>query len=355
LGSLFPLSLRDTLFMFFILIVAGVFCFALQGQDSGYSYVSMLFFLAVVLISRFTNGYFYGTAASILGMFCVNYMFTYPYFAFNFSIAGYPVTFISMLCVSIITSTMTTRIKEQEKLRAAAEQEKLRSNLLRAISHDLRTPLTSILGAASTLLENDGHIENTQRTELLRNIQQEGEWLIRMVENLLSVTRFQGGIASIHKQPEAVEEIVAAAVQKFRKNYDVLPVTVSVPDTLLEIPMDPILIEQVLLNLLENAVKHAKDATRITLCVYREEQAARFEVWDDGAGIPDAQLRTLFKGYLYRAEQEADANRNMGVGLSVCTAIVQAHGGTLEAQNVSDGVVFRFWLPLERKEEEHAI
>lgn len=343
--TLFVFSLRDTLYTIAVLLTAGALCYALRGLDrsGGSTYASMLFILAVVLISRFTEGYFYGTAASVLGMFAVNFIFTYPYYAFNFTIAGYPVTFISMLCVSVITSTLTTRIKEQEKLRAAAEQEKLRGNLLRAVSHDLRTPLTSILGAASTMLESGENLGEMERRDLLRSIRQESEWLIRMVENLLSVTRFQGGIAAIHKQPEPVEEIVGAAISKFRRNFE-LPVKVEAPEEFFEVPMDPILIVQVLLNLLENAAKHAENATRIRIRVFREEQSACFEVWDDGAGIAD--LHGIFDGCLHQAEQQSDTGRGMGVGLSVCASIIKAHGGELTAENTPGGAVFRFRLPL---------
>ena len=118
-------------------------------------YVSMIFLLAVLVISRMTDGYFYGILAAVVGVFGINYVFTYPYFAFNFSISGYPITFISMAAVAVITSAMTTQIKQQEKIRADTEKEKMRGNLLRAVSHDLRTPLTSIVGATSAMIEND--------------------------------------------------------------------------------------------------------------------------------------------------------------------------------------------------------
>lgn len=196
-------------------------------------------------------------------MILVNYIFTYPYFAFNFTISGYPATFISMFATSIMTSAMTTRIKQQERMRSEAEKEKMRGNLLRAISHDLRTPLTSIVGTTSALLENDGKISPQQQRELLKESHDDAEWLIRMVENLLSITRMSGQETKIQKVPEAVEEIIGETIRKLQKRYPQAQISVSVPDELLIVPMDAILIEQVLMNLLENAIQHSQSTDKI--------------------------------------------------------------------------------------------
>ena len=116
-------------------------------------FVSMIFVLMVVLVARLTDGYVYGVTASFIGVICVNFVFTYPYLAFNFTMTGYPVTFLTMLSVSLIVSTLTSQIKQQEQLRMETERETMRANLLRAVSHDLRTPLTSIAGSTSAILE----------------------------------------------------------------------------------------------------------------------------------------------------------------------------------------------------------
>ena len=193
----------DTLLSLGILSLAVLLCLLIRLWDSGDVYVAMIFVLAVLLISCSTTGYFHGVAGSIVAIFCVNFLFTYPYFAFNFTLSGYPVTFLTMLIVSVLTSTLTTRIKAHEKLRADAEKEKLRGNLLRAVSHDLRTPLTSILGATATVLDNDNRIEPEKRRQLLREVQEDAEWLLRVVENLLSITRIGEATARVRKQPEA--------------------------------------------------------------------------------------------------------------------------------------------------------
>ena len=346
----FPLCWRDTFFTLFCIACAALLCVLLRRMDRNSDvYVSMIFLLDVVVTSRWTRGYFYGLAASLAGIFGVNYVFTYPYFAFNFTLSGYPITFISMLAVALIVSTMTAQIKEQESIRIEAEKERLRGNLLRAVSHDLRTPLTSILGASSTILENDQLLSPEKRQELVSEIKEDAQWLIRMVENLLSITRIGGETAKIAKEYEAVEEIVGEAVRKFKKSFAFPPVTVSVPDELLMVPMDAILIEQVIINLLENAALHAKHITRIRMVVFQRGTDAVFEVRDDGDGIDKAIMPYLFKGYALEMDTgSSDKKRSMGIGLSVCKSIVNAHGGRMEAENAPEGgAVFRFILPME--------
>lgn len=336
--------------MFFIVILAAaILCLLLRLIDDSDGYVSMIFLLAVLVISRITDGYFYGILASVVGVFGVNYAFTYPYLAFNFSISGYPITFISMLLVSVITSAMTTQIKQQEKLRADTEKEKMRGNLLRAVSHDLRTPLTSIVGATGAMIENDDMLTSEERKELLSEVKEDAEWLIRMVENLLSITRIGGEEAKINKEPEAVEEIVAESVRKFKKQFPGQTVSVSVPDELLMVPMDAILVEQVIINLLENAVLHGKGATKIQLTVRRTLSDAVIEVRDNGVGIKEEVFPHLFDGYFRQQSSNGntDSKRNMGIGLSVCMSIVKAHGGMMGAENLPEGgAQFRFTLPL---------
>ncbi len=347
------LSWRDGCISFLIMAGAIACCFFLRMLADGNIYVSMVFVLAVLLIARTTDGYFWGILASVVSVFAVNYVFTYPYFALNFTISGYPVTFISMLVVSILTSAMTTQIKQQERVRRAAERERIRGDLLRAISHDLRTPLTSILGASSAMLENDEHIDAQRRHELLSEICEDANWLIRMVENLLSITRIDDSVKRIRKQAEPAEDVVGEALQKFKKRYPRAEVDVCVPDELLMVPMDPLLIEQVLINLLENAVRHGKTTRRISLSVVRDEDRARFEVADDGMGIQRELMDTLFEGCLGRTDRSSDGARGMGIGLSVCMSIIKAHGGQMDAENLKEGgAKFWFTLPLEEDKYE---
>ena len=300
-----------------------------------------------VLVARLTDGYVYGVAASFFSVILVNYAFTYPYGAVDFTIAGYPLTFLTMLSVSLIVSAMTSQIKRQEKQRIEAEREALRANLLRAVSHDLRTPLTSIVGSTSAILENADVLSRQQKAELLRGVRDEAQWLIRMVENLLSITRMGDPAARIDKELQAVEEVLASVAAKFQQRFPAIHLELAAPEEPLFVPMDAILIEQVLMNLLENAACHGHCA-HIRLFVELEGQMAVFTVQDDGQGISPDVLPTIFTPHLRSQTHSTDARRNMGIGLSVCLSIVKAHGGVMSAANAPEGgAVFRFTLPVE--------
>ena len=346
-----PFSWRELLITLLIMAGTTALAFLLHSIDANDTYVPMLFIMGVFLISRYTDGYLLGILSAILGVILVNYIFTYPYFAFNFTISGYPITFLCMLVTSVMTSTMTTHIKQQEKIRAMAEKEKMRGNLLRAVSHDLRTPLTSIWGTTSALLENDDKLSRHQRQELLKECHDDAEWLVRMIENLLSVSRMSGTEAKIKKSPEAVEEIIGEAICKFNKHFPDSQVTVSIPEELLIVPMDATLIEQVLINLLENAVLHGNPPGEIQLRVTETRTQAVFTVRDHGVGLSREVLKHLFDGYLAGRENDlSDSRRNMGIGLSVCMSIVKIHGGEMTAKNHPEGgAEFCFTLPLEEE------
>ena len=343
----FPVSLRDFLTMaFFILIAIGI-CAVLRMTNSGDGFASPVFVLAVLMVSRFTNGYLFGLVSSVLGVICVNYVFTYPYFEIDFTITGYPLSFLAFLMVSVITCALTSQAKQKEELRVENEKVKMRANLLRSVSHDIRTPLTGIVGATSVMLENP-QLTEEERNVLLADVRDDAQWLIQVVENLLSITRVGSDSAQITKQLEMPEEIVAVAVSKFRKRYGDVAVRVTVPDEVLWVPADAILIEQVLVNLMENAVIHGKTTTEICVDVTKREDGVWFMVADNGVGVAEDMLETLFDGSMKHSETTAgDMKRNMGIGLSVCTTIVNAHGGKIQARNLKQGAEFAFMLPTE--------
>lgn len=347
----FHISLKNSMIALGIMVLACLVCTPLHIIGDSDSHVPLIFILAILFISRFTDGYFYGIIASVLSLFCVNYIFTYPYFAFNFTITGYPLTFLSMLVVSVITSAMTSQIKQQEKIRIEAEREKMRANLLRAISHDLRTPLTSITGAITAVIESGDGLDAGKRSELLYEARDDAQWLIRMVENLLSITRIDSE-SHIEKEPEAIEEILSESVLKFKKQFPDIKVSVSVPDELLLVPIDAMLIEQVVMNLLYNSAMHGKHTTEIVITTKSDGENAVFSIKDDGAGFSEERLADAFCGYLPSPEKNAsaDSRRNMGIGLSVCMSIISAHGGKMTANNSPEGgAVLNFTLPLEDK------
>ena len=229
----------------------------------------------------------------------------------------------------------------------------MRANLLRSVSHDLRTPLASILGASSVLMDADASA-NVNRDEMLRQINREAKWLIRVMENLLSVTRFSGGSVSLKKDTEVVEEIVGSSIVKFRRNNPTISVSVTKPEEILLAPMDATLIEQVLLNLFENVVAHGENASHIEVTIARAGNHAVLSVEDDGVGFPDSLLKSVFDGRAMLLRSQPDGRRNMGIGLSVCRSIIRAHGGDITASNrACGGGCVKFWLPCE-EEENHA-
>ncbi len=504
----FYFSWGDTLKSVALLLLATLLCLLLRKLNIGDQNIIMVFILSVIMISRFTSGYTYGIISSILSVLTFNFFFVKPYYTFTAIQPGYPITFLIMLLVALLTGTMVVRIKTQAKIavnrerktellyeinkmllvtrgleniinltndyitsiyersvifypedplngrkgyfkqtindtnsaslqapdeeavahwvfvnkkRAGAgtdtlmgangfympilsqgnvlgvlgisctndkklnhdnraflrmitslvamalerqrlsdeqrhiiietEKEVMRSNLLRAISHDLRTPLTAISGATSAVLENKHTMDESTHDKLLLDIKEDSQWLIRMVENLLSITRLNETAANVSKIPQAVEEVVSESLTRVRNKYQGYKVAVRVPDELLLVPMDATLIEQVIINLLENAFKHSAKESLIELTVTKDDENAIFEVSDNGKGIAPDELPTLFDGYSSGKNKNPDSSRGMGIGLSICRSIIQAHGGKIEAENkIGGGANFRFTLPIKGSE-----
>ena len=326
-GEYIKTSLKGWLIFFSMLGVASAICAMLMRTTTSDVHVPLIFVLAVLIISLSTDGYFYGFLAAFVSVVFVNFAFTFPYLKLDFTIYGYPRTVMTMLAVGFATSTLTARLKAQERLHMVSEREKIRTNLLRAISHDLRTPLTAISGSISTVLEGEDVLTKQQKNELLLDAKKDAEWLCRMVENLLSITRMNGAdMGGITKNDEILEEVLSEAVTAFKKRHDDVPVSVSVPETMIFLPMDAMLIEQV-----------------------REENGmAIVSVADNGRGIDEDTLPHLFDGSLQLSgNKSADTTRSMGIGLSVCKTIVAAHGGDIYAENLPEGgAMFTFTLPL---------
>ena len=221
----------------------------------------------------------------------------------------------------------------------------MRANLLRAISHDLRTPLTSIIGAASSYTENSNHLTEEEKTELVTQINDDANWLLNMVENLLTVTRIQNDESHVSTSLEVVEEVVSEAVQRLRKRIPHAKINVSIPEAFLMVPMDPLLIEQVIMNLLENAVIHSESKQAVDLVVTDSSDSVTFHVIDYGKGLDEDKIPSLFEGQ--SASGSSDSHKGMGIGLSICKTIIQAHNGTICAFNHENGAEFSFTLPKE--------
>lgn len=314
--------------------------------------IAPIYILALIVIVRYTDGYLPGLVSSVIAVVCVNFLFTYPYFELNFTLSGYPITFLEMLGVTLLTCTMTTNMKQQarmiaekDKLLSETEKEKMRANLLRAVSHDLRTPLTGIIGASSSYLDSNELLDESEKTAIVTHIREDADWLLNMVENLLSVTRIHDQSSAVKKTDESVEEIVSAAINRLKKRIPEASVNVSVPEDLLILPMDAILIEQVLINLLENAIVHSQSRKPILCYVDDDEHNVTFHVKDFGIGIDPERLNNIFDGNSYIGNSESDSKKGMGIGLSICKTIITAHNGTINAGNHEQGAEFYFTLP----------
>ena len=343
--------LKDILITLIILSIAFAISLGITIIFDTHSPIPAIFSLAVFLIARYTEIYIYGVAASLIGMLAVNFAFTFPYFKFNFIILENLVSAIVMLIISMMTSVLTTELKRQEKLRVETEKEKMRANLLRAISHDLRTPLTTIYGSSSAMVENVKELDKEQMAELADDIREDAQWLIGMVENLLSVTKIDSGDVKLIKTPVVLEELIDSVLVRFKKRYPKQEVQIEIPDEFIDIPMDAVLITQVIVNMLENAVQHAKGMKNLILRVTTKEDDAVFEIIDDGCGIPKERMNRIFTGYFETGELPADnQKRNMGIGLSVCASVIKAHEGELTVENLEEGgCCFRFVLKMEEE------
>lgn len=347
----------NLLFTFALLGIATALAFFFfYSTERNMTNITVLYILALILISRYTTGYYYGIFAAFFSVACVNFLFSYPFFQLDFTLTGYPITFAGMLTITMLTTAATSRIKKQAKIIAErekaiqeAEREKIRANLLRAISHDLRTPLTTIIGASSSYLEAEDLLSSAEKRELVNNINNDSNWLLNMVENLLSVTKIQGDKSQLKKRPEAIEEVVSEATIRLYKRQPDAKIQVNVPLDFLEIPMDALLIEQVLINLLENAITHSGSTKPVELNITEQADKVTFEVKDYGHGLNESQIDQLFKGG-YSSAGTTDSHRGMGIGLSICKTIIIAHGGDIWAKNHENGAIFTFTLPKDTAE-----
>ncbi|MBR3901757.1 MAG: PAS domain-containing sensor histidine kinase [Ruminococcus sp.] len=344
--------IKNTLISLSILALAFGICLFIQNVFLTETLIPAVFVLAVFLIAFFTEGYIYGIISALFSVLIFNFAFSLPFFKFDFTIPENIISAVIMIIVTIITGALTTQIKRQEAIKAESEKERMRANLLRAVSHDLRTPLTTIYGASSTILDNFDIFSNEQKITLLKGIREDSQWLTRMVENLLSVTKLDGGKVKLLMNSVPLEELIDSVLRKFRKRYPEQEVIIDIPDEFISIPMDALLIEQVLVNILDNAVEHAEGMTELRLKVKVDEKRTTFEISDNGCGIDAERLKTIFTG-CGGGTAPTDTKINSGIGLSVCATIIKAHGGEIFAESPKNGgAVFSFCLNNEENCDE---
>ncbi|WP_195549001.1 sensor histidine kinase [Coprococcus comes] len=265
---------NNTLFTLTLLGIAtalAFFFFSFVSENT--ANIALLYIIAQILIARYTNGYLHGLFSSVFSVICINFFFTYPFFRLNFTLSGYPVTFIGMLIITLLTTATTSRLKKQTEILAKQEkqvqiarQESLRANLLRAVSHNLRTPLTSIIGTTSSLLSDGSILSDAEKRELL-----------------------------------------------------------------------------------ENALIHSGSSHSPELTVTDHPDHVTFCVKDFGHGLNPDVIPDIFSGICHNTGS-VDSHKGMGIGLSICKTIIDAHNGYIEAKNHTNGVLFLFTLPKEEEE-----
>jgi two-component system, OmpR family, sensor histidine kinase KdpD len=251
-------------------------------------------------------------------------------------------TFAGQIALAIERALLA---QDTQRAQVQAETERLRNMILSSVSHDLRTPLATITGAASSLLQGKESLGPASHQELIRAIYDEANRLDRQVKNLLDMTRLEAGAVHLQKEWHPLEEVVGAALTRLEGRLKGRPVKTQFPPNLPLVRIDGVLIEQVLINLLENGLKYTPPESPIDLSAFEVDKAILFEIADRGPGLPQGEEQRIFDKF-YRADSTREGG--VGLGLTICRGIIEAHGGCIWAENRSGGgAVFRFTLPLE--------
>ncbi|PWM45713.1 MAG: histidine kinase [Clostridiales bacterium] len=239
-------------------------------------------------------------------------------------------------------------IRDREQAAILAKNEQLRANLLRSISHDLRTPLTSISGNAGILLSNESSLSPEKKQQIYTNIYEDSLWLINLVENLLSVTRIEDGTMKLNMNAELMDEIVAEAVHHLRRRLEKYEVTINQSEEFIMAKIDARLIVQVIINIIDNAVKYAPEGSQISINTIKKGDLVIVEISDTGDGISDEAKPKIFDMFYTANTKIADGRRSLGLGLALCKSIITAHGGEISVvDNNPKGAIFKFTLPAE--------
>jgi two-component system sensor histidine kinase KdpD len=240
----------------------------------------------------------------------------------------------------------TLLAEEAQQALLKAETEALRSTLLSSVSHDLRTPLAAITGSSTALLQEDITLDKQSRRELVQTIFEEAEHLNQIIRNVLDMTRLEAKLISVQKEWQSLEEIVGVVLNRLADKLNGRQVTTRIPTDIPLVPFDPLLIEQVLMNLLDNAIKYTPEGTPLELSAEVKVNDVVMELADRGPGIPPGDEERIFEKFVRRAA----VGGGIGLGLTICKAIVNAHGGHIWAESrPGGGSVFRFTLPISGK------
>lgn len=337
-------------------VVSTALCYLMDYFKVNNLNFMIIYILGILFTAVLTKGFIHSVVLSVVCVFGYNFFFTVPRFTFHFNDKTYLVTFVLMFAVGIVTSLITFKLKnrlyqinklniEKAKLKSDAEKEQLKATLLRSLSHDIRTPLTTIKNGAEILLA-DAEIGEEEKEEVLTDIVSKANWTVRLVENLLSLSRIDSEKLTVKKIPEAVEEIIPQAVRNIKGILEERKIHYDVPLELMLVPMDATLIIQAIGNILVNAVKHTEHNGNIWIKVWNSGENAVFRISNDGLAIKEEDLPHIFE--MYYTGGDCAGSKGYGIGLAICKLIITAHGGQIGVRNSEDGkVVFEFNLPME--------
>ena len=321
--------------------------------------ITMVYILGVLIISMITTHQIYSIVTSLISVVVFNYFFTVPRFTLHAYDRDYPITFVIMFLAAFLTGSLAARLKKlaieneknaREKVEAAmlAEKEQMRANLLRAMSHDLRTPLTSISGNASNLLSNEACFSAETRKQLYMDIYDDAIWLINMVENLLSISKVEEGRLNLHFTTELLDEIVNEALSHIGRKKAEHQIIVKNNDEFILVNVDARLIMQVIINILDNAIKYTPKDSQIVISIEKRGTMAIIMIADDGPGVLEQDKQFVFDMFYSGAKNLTDSHRSLGLGLALCKSIINTHGGEIWlADNKPTGAIFGFSLPIE--------
>ncbi len=314
--------------------------------------IIMVYILGVLIIAVITSHQIYSLVSSIVSVIVFNFFFTVPRYTLLAYDKDYPITFVIMFLAAFLTGTLAVRLKktvrESERAAVLVQKEQLRTNLLRTLSHDLRTPLTAISGHASNLLSKEVILDEETKERLYQDIYNDSVWLIDLVENLLSMTKMSEDGLNEHFTAELLDEVIIEAVNHIGRKKEEHKIIVDMKDEFLIIKMDARLIMQVLVNLIDNALKYTQKDSIIIITAEKKEKKVIVSVADNGPGVSDEKKPFVFDLFYSGAKSITDSRKSMGLGLSLCESIINAHGGEIWlTDNIPYGAVFTFSLPAE--------
>jgi two-component system, OmpR family, sensor histidine kinase KdpD len=302
----------------------------------------VMFYLLAVVIVAIKWGQGPAIVTSILSVLSFDFFLVPPYLTLSVDRIQYVFTFLGLLIVGLVISTLASKTREQV---IQHQTEKLQTALLSSISHDLRTPLVSITGALTSLLDNNSNLSDAAQKELLETAHEESDHLNRLVGNLLDMTRMEAGALKICKKPCELRDLLGASIEQLKEKTALRNIDINIPRDFPEIPMDFSFMMKAFLNLIDNAIKYSPSDTPINIKAVASKDKVRIEIKDHGLGIPEVDLKRVFDKF-YRVERSEQIT-GTGLGLSICKGIVEAHGGQITVQNNPDkGVTFITTLPL---------